>query len=299
MIREISCPSLVYPGYGDRPIQLVPKLITSDHPVISAALPELAKIQKKYICVVPECAKNPCFDGGVCREHPSGHRCLCPELCTHAHCPVDRTYRDCFEMKNAGCVTSGVYTVNIGPEMVPVDVYCDMVLDGGGWLLFQRRLDGSVDFDLDWSNYKAGFGNLSGEFWLGNDNIHLLAQQQDYGLRIDLEARSGSTTNSTASEFYVADETDNFRLIVDGLGGNARDALSYINATEFSTRDRDNDPSSKSYAVDNRGGFWYGSVVRAALNSPYERVSVGSKGSAFVSWYLEHMAATSMKLRPN
>ena len=65
-------------------------------------------------------------------------------------------------------------------------VYCDMDTDGGGWVVFQRRMDGTVDFYRNWADYLKGFGDLNGEFWLGLYKIHRLTQATNTTLRIDL-----------------------------------------------------------------------------------------------------------------
>ena len=82
-------------------------------------------------------------------------------------------YKSCFEVYKSGQKFSGVYTIN--PDgLEDFSVFCDHKTEGGGWTVFQKRLDGSVDFNRTWDAFKGGFGNLKGEFWLGLDKICLL-----------------------------------------------------------------------------------------------------------------------------
>uniref|UniRef100_A0A8D1GFZ4 Fibrinogen C-terminal domain-containing protein n=1 Tax=Sus scrofa TaxID=9823 RepID=A0A8D1GFZ4_PIG len=84
--------------------------------------------------------------------------------------------RTCKELLTRGHFLSGWHTIYL-PDCQPLTVLCDMDTDGGGWTVFQRRSDGSVDFYRDWAAYKRGFGSQLGEFWLGNDHIHALTAQ--------------------------------------------------------------------------------------------------------------------------
>ena len=91
-------------------------------------------------------------------------------------------------------------------------VYCDQTTAGGGWTVLQKRLDGSVDFYRGWDEYKNGFGDLNGEFWLGLDKIHRLTKQTQNKLRVDLEDFEGNTAYAEYDNFVVADEASDYTL---------------------------------------------------------------------------------------
>jgi ficolin len=97
-------------------------------------------------------------------------------------------------------------------------IWCDMQ-NGGGWTVFQRRQDGSADFYRDWSDYKVGFGNLIGEFWLGLDKIHRLTKSNQSVLRVDLMDIDGSKGYAQYQSFSVASESDNYKLNVGDFSG--------------------------------------------------------------------------------
>ena len=94
------------------------------------------------------------------------------------------------------------------------DVFCDQTTADGGWTVFQKRIDGSVDFNLNWSDYKHGFGNLSGEFWLGLERIHRLTSDNNSMLRVDMEDFEEGSAYAEYSSFGVRSEHDKYRLIL-------------------------------------------------------------------------------------
>ena len=81
-----------------------------------------------------------------------------------------------------------------------------------------------MDFYLNWADYKIGFGNVPGEFWLGNDNIYTLSNSVDktYELRVDLNDGIESRF-ALYGRFKINDATDKYRLTV-GLYDQSSDA---------------------------------------------------------------------------
>ena len=125
--------------------------------------------------------------------------------------------RHCKDLQDLGDSGSGLREVFLNPERPrhPVTVYCEQDIDGGGWTVFQRRVNNSVrqDFYRNWAAYKAGFGGLSGEFWLGLDHLHELASTEQE-LRIDLHDYEGQHRWAKYGTFQVGPEDTNYRLIV-------------------------------------------------------------------------------------
>ncbi|XP_051022986.1 ficolin-2-like [Acomys russatus] len=178
--------------------------------------------------------------------------------------------RTCKEVLTRGHFLTGWYTIYL-PDCRPLTVLCDMDTDGGGWTVFQRRLDGSVDFFRDWTSYKQGFGSQLGEFWLGNDNIHALTAQGTSELRVDLADFDGKQHFAKYSSFKIQGEEEKYKLILGNfIGGGAGDSLTPHKNQFFSTKDQDNDlDSSSSCALRYHGAWWYKACHTSNLNGLY------------------------------
>ncbi|XP_046495684.1 tenascin-X isoform X1 [Equus quagga] len=207
--------------------------------------------------------------------------------------------RDCGEEMQNGPSTSRTTTIFLnGNRERPLNVFCDMETDGGGWLVFQRRMDGQTDFWRDWEDYAHGFGNISGEFWLGNEALHSLTTAGDYSMRVDLRA-GDEAVFAQYDSFRVDSAADYYRLHLEGYHGTAGDSMSYHSGSVFSARDRDPNNLLISCAVSYRGAWWYRNCHYANLNGLYGS-TVDHQG---VSWYYWKgfdfsVPFTEMKLRP-
>ena len=111
-----------------------------------------------------------------------------------------------------------MYTIK-PDHLFAFDVFCDQTTAGGGWTVFQKRLDGSVDFYLYWSDYKQGFGDLRGEFWLGLEKIYRLTSDDNNITRVDLEDFEGNTAYAEYDLFGVTSESDKYKLILGRCSG--------------------------------------------------------------------------------
>ncbi|XP_072192377.1 fibrinogen alpha chain [Excalfactoria chinensis] len=192
--------------------------------------------------------------------------------------------KDCDDIrqKHTFGAKSGIFKIKPEGSNKVLSVYCDQETTLGGWLLIQQRMDGSVNFNRTWQDYKRGFGSVDGkgqgELWLGNENIHLLTQN-DTLLRVELEDWDG---NAAYAEYIVqiGTEAEGYALAVSSYEGTAGDALvagwleegsEYTSHAQmqFSTFDRDQDRWEESCAEVYGGGWWYNSCQAANLNGIY------------------------------
>uniref|UniRef100_A0A1X7T159 Fibrinogen C-terminal domain-containing protein n=1 Tax=Amphimedon queenslandica TaxID=400682 RepID=A0A1X7T159_AMPQE len=148
-----------------------------------------------------------------------------------------------------------------------------METDGGGWTVFQRRQDGSVDFYRSWTDYENGFGDLSGEFWLGLSKIHRLTSKGINTLQIKIGDFEGNSYYAQYSTFSIGDASTEYRLNVSGYNstGTAGDSLLYHNRSSFGTKDNVND--EKNCPIHWNGGWWFSKQIHcflSHLNGRYE-----------------------------
>ncbi|XP_077567395.1 fibroleukin-like [Stigmatopora nigra] len=207
---------------------------------------------------------------------PSGSRTSIP-----SEGAISEAMKDCSDhLLRKGSVKSGVYQVT--PDLhtgVGFPVLCDMEVQGGGWTVLQLRRDGGVSFNRTWAEYRSGFGEPStgGDFWLGNQHIHLLTRDRDMTLRVELEDFSGTSAYAEYENFRVGSERMRYRLTLGAYSGTAGNALRFSPTYDhhnraFTTPDRDNDryPSGNCGAYYG-SGWWFDACMAANLNGKYYR----------------------------
>jgi len=160
-----------------------------------------------------------------------------------------------------------------------------------GWIIIHQHLGYTFDWQLPWADYKAGFGSIDADFWLGLERMHLLTSSQPYRLRVELQSWSTNLWFSAEYwSFQIGDEywsfkigdqywsfkigddlNDKYRLEVSGYSGDAGDSLLYEgdldgngefgyyyhNGMKFSTFDLDNDEYDDGNCAPDRGGGWW------------------------------------------
>ncbi|XP_041372883.1 microfibril-associated glycoprotein 4-like [Gigantopelta aegis] len=220
------------------------------------------------------------------------------ETGTQAYDAVSDVPSDCYDVMLKGDSTSAVYTIVPRDNGAPINVSCEEE----GWLVIQRRTDGSHDFYRTWNEYRDGFGDLNNEFWLGNTNIHRITSQGLYDLRIDLEDFEGNTAYAMYKNFSLASEQDYFRLSIGEYSGDAGDSLGGHTGYKFSAKDVDVDTFYSSCAQRFKGAWWFSKCHASDLNGQYLGGSHNTYAAGVVwsSWRGQYysMKTSVMKIRP-
>jgi len=187
--------------------------------------------------------------------------------------------------------------------------YCTQTAAATDGILVQQHLGASPFFNRSWQEFKVGFGNKSGNYWIGNERLHQLTKDGRYKLRVDVLASfNGQWYWAEYSGFGVGSEASGYALFVSGYSGNAGDAMTVdgdfansLNSKRFRTYDRPFDRNGYCVLRLNwLGGFWYSSNTNcgyALLNQAtyfyWISLPLGTRSSQYVA-----LARSRMTLLP-
>ena len=137
-----------------------------------------------------------------------------------------------------------------------VNVYCDMITAGGGWIVIQRNKKNSlVNFNRNWTDYEKGFGDFKTEFWYGLQEMHCLTQRGQWEMRVDYQFPNKTWSYLHYNQFSVGSASEEYQLTVGGFTGINKDEFAYHNKMYFTTVDKDSDKAGRNCAVGHISGY--------------------------------------------
>ncbi|XP_037724678.1 fibrinogen-like protein 1 [Drosophila subpulchrella] len=175
-----------------------------------------------------------------------------------------------------------------------------------GWLTIQKRFDGSENFHRPWKDYKEGFGNKRGEFFIGLEKLHVMTRERPHELYIKLGKVDGSTGYAHYDEFKIGSELESYVLSIGTYNGTVGDSLAYHSNQKFTTLDRDNDKHTiGNCALGEWGGWWYKDCAHSQLNGKfYKEGRTRDKKENGITWgswhdyWTDSLTFVEMMIRP-
>ncbi|XP_037710486.1 fibrinogen-like protein A [Drosophila subpulchrella] len=158
----------------------------------------------------------------------------------------------------------GIYKITLGGKntartAITFEASCKRC----GWMIFQRRSDASENFNRDWKHYKAGFGNIKRDFFIGLEKLHLITKAHHCQVLIELRDKKGHRRYAHYDQIEIGSEKESYVLkVVGSYSGTAGDSLKYHENAKFSTYDRDNDLHTENCAKHHHGGWWFKNVLQ-------------------------------------
>uniref|UniRef100_A0A1I8PLL0 Fibrinogen C-terminal domain-containing protein n=1 Tax=Stomoxys calcitrans TaxID=35570 RepID=A0A1I8PLL0_STOCA len=171
------------------------------------------------------------------------------------------------------------------------------------WKTILRRQDGSVDFNRNWTEYKFGFGNPDGEFFIGLEELHALTTYDTpKELLVVWQSFENETRYARYDRFRVGNEAEKYAMIELGTyNGDAGDSLGHHKGMKFSTPDQDNDTyASVNCAKKWMSGWWFFDCYRCNLAGVYKTTSTSGNGVEWRDWKKDtSLKLAEMRLRTN
>lgn len=201
---------------------------------------------------------------------PHATSCMCD-------CRMDDPSKtDCLDWFKGGYHINGAYTIYVDGALKR-DALCDMKTDGGGYTVFLNRFNGELDFDQPWQQYKEGFGDVSGEFWLGLESMNKITTPTGQ-LFIEGVRYSGEKGVTRYKSFQILSESMDYRLdhgILDPLF--TLNGFEELHGQRFSTKNNDNDSDDDRNCANFWDcGWWFKSCADTVFNGEYSEVGTVS-----------------------
>ena len=187
-----------------------------------------------------------------------------------------------------GLRQSGVYQVHLLGKFQR-NVYCVLDRYGGGWMAFQRRFDGTVDFfPKKWDDYKRGFGDSAGEYWLGNEMLHLLTTSESQDYMVEATSFQNEVQFKKIRNVVINGEDDEYRInydleSIDDTSTSIPYGL-HMQGMKFSTADNKNDENASGNCAAQYGGWWHNDCHHVGMNGRYRSEANHAEATSNIEW---------------